>query len=135
MTDGPTQSVPATAAQIAANKVLARGAVNNLLVAGRIQLSGQYFNGDQLISHSPAAADGVANFLASVAQRKLKYNRVRLTLGDGNFVLVASEGSQDGVLTAFYDLFRLENGKIVEFWDCVQVIPPRDQWKNNNAKF
>lgn len=101
--------------------MLARRAVNDLLVGGKRELAGQYFNGDQLISHSPAAADGVANFLAGVTARKIKYNRVRLTLGDGNFVLVASEGQQDTVLTAFYDLFRLENGRIVEYWDMVQT--------------
>jgi predicted SnoaL-like aldol condensation-catalyzing enzyme len=39
------------------------------------------------------------------------------------------------VPTAIYDLFRIENGKIAEHWDTLQVIPPRDQWKNSNGKF
>ena len=35
----------------------------------------------------------------------------------------------------FYDLFRIENGKIVEHWDTIEEIPPRSEWKNQNGKF
>jgi len=37
--------------------------------------------------------------------------------------------------TALYDLFRIENGKIVEHWDVLTPVPPRDQWKNSNGPF
>jgi predicted SnoaL-like aldol condensation-catalyzing enzyme len=56
-------------------------------------------------------------------------------LGEGNFVLVVSEGSFGGRHTSFYDLFRLEKGKIAEHWDTIDSIPPREQWKNSNGKF
>jgi predicted SnoaL-like aldol condensation-catalyzing enzyme len=58
-----------------------------------------------------------------------------MVLGEGNFVLVASEGSFGETPTAFYDLFRVQSGKIAEHWDTVETIPPRDQWKNANGKF
>ncbi len=35
----------------------------------------------------------------------------------------------------FYDLFRVENGKIAEHWDTIEPISPRDAWKNSNRKF
>ena len=35
---------------------------------------------------------------------------------------------------AFYDLFRVENGKIAEHWDTIETIPAED-WKNDNGKF
>ena len=36
---------------------------------------------------------------------------------------------------AFYDLYRIENGKQAEHWDVLETIPPSDQWKNPNGKF
>jgi predicted SnoaL-like aldol condensation-catalyzing enzyme len=53
----------------------------------------------------------------------------------GNFVLLISEGLFDAKPTAFYDLYRIENGKQVEHWDVLETIPPTDQWKNPNGKF
>lgn len=56
-------------------------------------------------------------------------------LGEGNFVPVASEGSFGDQHTSFYDLFRVENGKIAEHWDTIETIPARQHWKNENGKF
>lgn len=36
---------------------------------------------------------------------------------------------------AFYDLFRVENGKIAEYWDTIEPIAAKENWKNNNRKF
>ena len=65
----------------------------------------------------------------------LKFDRVHKVYGEGNFVLSVSEGSFAGKPSAFYDLFRIENGKIAEHWDTIETIPPHDQWKNQNGKF
>ena len=43
----------------------------------------------------------------------------------GNFVLVVSEGSFAGEATSFYDVFRVENGKIAEHWHTIEAIAPR----------
>jgi hypothetical protein len=47
----------------------------------------------------------------------------------------AGEGSIGGKPTAFFDLFRVENGKLAEHWDTVATIPDRSTWKNANGKF
>jgi predicted SnoaL-like aldol condensation-catalyzing enzyme len=65
----------------------------------------------------------------------VKYDRVHKILGEGNFVLVIAEGSFGDQPTAYYDLFRIENGKIVEHWDTLEAIPARSEWKNPNGKF
>ena len=52
-----------------------------------------------------------------------------------NFVLVVSEGSFGDAPTAYYDLFRVEEGRIAEHWDVIETIPPREAWKNDNGKF
>lgn len=40
-----------------------------------------------------------------------------------------------GEHTSFYDLFRVEKGKIAEHWDTIETIAPQDQWLNANGKF
>ena len=56
-------------------------------------------------------------------------------LAEGSFVLAVCEGERGGVHTAFYDLFRLAGGKIVEHWDTVEKVPLPEEWKNDNGKF
>ncbi|MEH6651374.1 MAG: hypothetical protein V7707_15205 [Motiliproteus sp.] len=63
------------------------------------------------------------------------YDTNYLILGEGNFVLSISGGSFAGVSVAFYDLFRVENGKIAEHWDVIETLLPEDQHKNSNGKF
>ena len=46
-----------------------------------------------------------------------------------------SEGLFDAKPTAFYDLYRVDDNKMVEHWYVLQIIPPRVQWKNANGKF
>jgi predicted SnoaL-like aldol condensation-catalyzing enzyme len=65
----------------------------------------------------------------------LKFDRVHKVLAQGNFVLVISEGALGGQHTAFYDLFRVQDGKIAEHWDVLEAIVPKEQWKNQNGKF
>jgi predicted SnoaL-like aldol condensation-catalyzing enzyme len=65
----------------------------------------------------------------------LKYSKTHRILGEGNFVLAISEGHLGGVHSAFYDLFRVENGKIAEHWDVIEPIPAKSEWKNTNGKF
>jgi len=55
-------------------------------------------------------------------------------------VLAVSEGTMIDAgaarqPAAFYDLYRIEGGAIGEHWDVVEIIPPRDTWKNDNGKF
>lgn len=63
----------------------------------------------------------------------MKYHKVLKVLGVGNFVLVASEGEFVGKPSAFFNRFRVANGKIAEHWDTIETIAPRAEWKNATA--
>ena len=63
------------------------------------------------------------------------YTTTHLVLAEGNMVLAVSEGTFDGEPTAYYDLWRVENGKIAEHWDVMETIAPQDSWANENGKF
>ena len=42
---------------------------------------------------------------------------------DGNYVFAVSEGKRGAAGFGFYDLFRLEGGKVAEHWDARRSIP------------
>ena len=124
----------------AANKVLVRNFVEDILVNGKMEKLAGYFNGDDYIQHNPNIPDqlsGLGSTLSELAKQGifLKYDKIHKVLGEGNFVLVVSEGHFGKSHNSFYDLFRVENGKIAEHWDVIEPIAPKESWKNNNGKF
>ena len=138
MTDGKTQVQDL--AETAANKALARRFTQEVLVENQLANLAAYFAGDALMQHNPHMGDGVAELLAvraAWAQQgtPARYDTIHRVLGEGNFVLVLSEGAFQGQPTAFYDLYRLENGRIAEHWDVVQAIPAAEHRQNTNGKF
>jgi predicted SnoaL-like aldol condensation-catalyzing enzyme len=123
-----------------ANKALVRVFVDDILVNGSMNKLAAYFDGDNYLQHNPEVADGLSGLGAALeamakAGVSMKYDRVHQVLGEGNFVLVISEGQFAGKHVAFYDLFRVQAGKIAEHWDVIEAIPPKSDWKNNNGKF
>lgn len=138
MIDGPTVAVDLH--KTAANKKLVKEFVDDILVNGRMNKLASYFDGDNYIQYNPNIADkltGLGSALQAMAQQgiTMKYNRIYKVLGEGNFVLVMNEGTFAGKPTSFYDLFRVENGKIAEHWDTIETIPSQKDWKNSNGKF
>jgi predicted SnoaL-like aldol condensation-catalyzing enzyme len=138
MTDGPTEASERD--KTAANKKFVASFVDDILVNGRMDKLASYYDGDNYVQHNPQIGDGLSGLGAALeAMQKagvaMKYDRVHKVLGEGNFVLTMSEGSFGGKATAFYDLFRVESGKIAEHWDTIESTPPRSEWKNDNGKF
>jgi len=138
MIDGPTQSTELD--KTAANKALMHAYMDDIVFNRRREKFPVYFDGINYIQHNPWVADqltGLAAGLQALAKEghAVHYDRVHKILGEGSFVLVIAEGTFGGQSTAYYDLYRIENGKIAEHWDTLEAIPPREQWKNSNGKF
>jgi predicted SnoaL-like aldol condensation-catalyzing enzyme len=117
-----------------------RAFVDDVLVHGRLDTLAGYFDGNHYVQHNPQIGDNLSGLTAALKAMvgkgtTMKYDRIHKVLGEGNFVLVVSEGSFGGVATSFFDLFRLENEKIAEHWDTMEAIPDRSAWKNDNGKF
>lgn len=92
------------------------------------------------LQHNPAVADGLEGFGAAMAEmakngNAMNYSKVHKVMGEGNFVLTLSEGSIGSDEMAFYDLFRLEDGLIVEHWDVIAPMPAVDAEHNEAGKF
>jgi predicted SnoaL-like aldol condensation-catalyzing enzyme len=70
---------------------------------------------DDFRQHNCEGEDNKSGAQLSKPDFVFKVEKVRNILGEGNFVLVVSEGLfGDSRPTAFYDLYRLQNGKMVE---------------------
>lgn len=122
------------------NKTLVRNFVDDILVNGKMEKLAGYYDGDNYIQHNPQIPDklsGLGAALEALGKQGifLKYDKIHRVLGEGNFVLVVSEGHFGKDYNSFYDLFRVENGKIAEHWDVIEPIPAKENWKNNNGKF
>lgn len=92
------------------------------------------------IQHNPQVGDGLEGFgafMATMAEQgiTMEYDKVHYVIGEGNFVLTMSEGSFGGDAMAFYDLFRLDDGLIVEHWDVIAPMPGPDAPHNESGKF
>jgi predicted SnoaL-like aldol condensation-catalyzing enzyme len=138
MVDGPVQA--ADRDKTSANKALVKSFVEDILVNGRLDKLAAYYDGDNYVQHNPQIGDGLSGLgqaLQAMAKAgiTMKYDRIHRVLGEGNFVLVASEGNFAGKPSSFYDLFRVQDGKIAEHWDTIETIPARSDWKNANGKF
>ncbi|MCD9020357.1 nuclear transport factor 2 family protein [Cohnella silvisoli] len=138
MFDGPIESVNADKTE--ENKAFVKNFVQDVLMGQNPGKLTSYFNGDKYIQHNPAIADGLSGLgaaLEAMAKQgiEMKYDKIHMVIGQGNFVLAASEGTFGGTHTSFYDLFRVENGKIAEHWDVMETILPKEKWANDNGKF
>jgi predicted SnoaL-like aldol condensation-catalyzing enzyme len=135
--DGPTEVLEREKTE--ANRALVRTYRETVMVALRFDRIEDFITGDHYAQHASKIGDGIARLrdrIASVAKEGGKlYLTPRRFVAEGNFVVVLSEGDLPSGPTALYDLFRIENGKIVEHWDVLTPIPPRDQWKNTNGPF
>lgn len=122
------------------NKLLVKNFVNDVLFAKAPEKITEYISTEQYHQHNPAVKDGLdglGNALKSLAEAGMPmiYEKNHKILGEGNFVLSTSEGKFLNKHVSFYDLFRIENGKIVEHWDTIEEIPSQDKWQNSNGKF
>ncbi len=122
------------------NKALVKGFVDDVLMGASPEKITEYVSTEEYIQHNSAVADGLDGLGAALqalaeAGTPMIYTENHRVLGEGNFVVAVSEGQFLGGHVAFYDLFRLEDGKIVEHWDVIEEIPAEDKWMNTNGKF
>ena len=136
MIDGPVNIT--TLDETEANKALAVSIIEDVLMGQNPNNITNYIAEDY-IQHNPGIDNGLAGIQAAVdylisINNMFQYTTIHKVIGEGNFVLTISEGQWNGTTNAFYDLFRMENGKAVEHWDVIQPVPT-DGLANDNGMF
>ncbi|WP_184550239.1 nuclear transport factor 2 family protein [Mucilaginibacter sp. FT3.2] len=63
---------------------------------------------------------GLAEYLLTDHDRDIKIHRV---IAEGDFVVVQSQFKRGGKAFVFYEILRVESGKIAEHWSVEQVVP------------
>jgi predicted SnoaL-like aldol condensation-catalyzing enzyme len=135
--DGPTEVVDRDKTE--ANRELVRAFKETITVRLKFDQIERFIQDGHYSQHASKVGDGIGRMKSRVAN-VAKPSRVpvlnpRRYVADGNFVLALVEANAEGGPTANYDLFRVENGRIVEHWDVLSRIPPQEQWKNSNGPY
>lgn len=131
-------AAPAVAADLEANKKIVVDFYNKGLNDKDYDAAAQYF-GPRYTQHNPTAGDGPQGFKNLVAFLKEKFpdsrSEIKRVIAEGDLVVlhvhsVRTPGERG---RAIVDIFKVENGKIVEHWDVVQDVP--EKANNTNTMF
>ncbi len=95
--------------------------------------------GNRYTQHNPVAADGPQGLKGFIAFLKEKFpnnhSEIKRIFADGDYVIVHVHAVREPGTrgNAIVDIFKLENGKVVEHWDVIQPVP--EKAANNNGMF
>src|SRR5882672_2679600 len=108
----------------------------------RYDLIERFIDDANYAQHASKVGDGIARLrkrIAEVAQQAIDEStpvmKPRKYLAEGNFVFCLVEARSGTQHNANWDLFRLDNLKLVGHWEIISAIPAGEAWKNNTGPF
>lgn len=122
------------------NREIVKNFLHDVMMGKAPEKTPDYFDNGKYIQHNTGIADGLDGLGAALEALgkqgiQMIYDTVHQVLAQGDMVLAVSEGTFGGAPTSYYDLWRVENGKIAEHWDVMETIADKDTWQNQNGKF
>lgn len=122
---------------LAQNKKLVYDMWREFLEGGHLETAEKYF-AENYMQHNPNAATGrkaVVDFFSRFTKPQAVADSVKSSvvaiIAEGNLVMISfvrelpdpSDKSKK-YTTTWFDMFRIENGKIAEHWDCAEKMKP-----------
>ena len=119
--------------RLAANKLLVYDFYREVFEGGHMELAEKYLT-ESYIQHNPTVPTGRAGFVAlfskfakpTTIEAKMKAPVVSI-VAEGNLVVISfvreykePSGATKKYTTTWFDMFRIEGGKIAEHWDGAQ---------------
>lgn len=122
------------------NRILVQNLLRDVFLGEAPEKITDYISTEKYFQHNTGVADGLEGLgqaLQALAEAGMPmvYTKNHMVLAQGNFVLAVSEGEFMNNHVSFYDLFRIEDGKVIEHWDTIETIPESSEWMNTNGKF
>ncbi|MFI6094402.1 nuclear transport factor 2 family protein [Lentzea sp. NPDC051213] len=119
------------------NRALVKEFAQRILQDADYSVLTDYISTETYLQHNPEAADGLDGFGAAAAKwaeqgKNLVYTTVHKVVAEGDLVLLQSEG-EFGEPVAYWDLFRVRDGRIVEHWDV--IAPASVELPHSNGLF
>jgi predicted SnoaL-like aldol condensation-catalyzing enzyme len=131
-------ALAADARQMEENKKIVAAFYDTAVNQKDFEKASQYL-GARYIQHNPLAADGREGFKGFITFLKDKFpnnrSEIKRIFADGDYVIVHVHAVREPGTrgNAIVDIFKLENGKVVEHWDVIQPIP--EKAANDNGMF
>jgi len=131
-------ALAADARQMEENKKIVAAFYDAAVNQKDFEKASQYL-GARYTQHNPLAADGREGFKGFITFLKDKFpnnrSEIKRIFADGDYVIVHVHAVREPGTrgNAIVDIFKLENGKVVEHWDVIQPIP--EKVANDNGMF
>lgn len=132
--EGPVPVVPAkdqcvllksTDPHLASNKKLAYDFFRVILIGRHVDQIDQFMREDY-IQHNPNVDTGESGFLKYILAAggpttiPDQVQDLVSIQAEGDFVTLSFVDAENGYTTTWFDMFRIQDGKIAEHWDCAQ---------------
>ena len=131
-------ALAADAKQMEENKKTVAALYDAVLNQKDFDKASQYL-GPRYTQHNPTAPDGPEGLKGFINFLREKFpnghSEIKRIFADGDYVIVHVHAVREPGTrgNAIVDIFKLENGKVVEHWDVIQPVPETAQ--NSNGMF